>query len=167
MATIKRTYGKQQTTDILYNAQTKIVSFRIDLGWFGSTIFNLVPNQEGTYDVFKLYYDKNNQAQLARVGKTFKVTKQDGTVVEGLTKTTIGMRTQWDKELKKSIVTNEDCIIFTTHKLKESKKINDTTVKVGWVDFVIGTELPVQQEQPQQPKQDIPTVDINEDEIPF
>ncbi len=140
---IKRTYSKEFTIgDILFNNKTNSVYFFLKGGFFGTTKINLVKNDGGTYDLFKPYVDAQGKPNTVKIGKTFEVTKRDQTVVEGLTRGTLGLSTTWNAEIKKEVVSSENALFFTTHKLKEPKAINEDLVKVGWVTGVYGVEVP-------------------------
>ena len=183
MATkIQRVYSKETTIgDIMYNTKTKTVFFNIQMGFMGRKSINLVQNQEGTYDMFGTYF-KDGKPEMYRMGKTFQVTDRNGGVVEGLTQGTLGLRTSWNKEIKKEVSSTEDAIFFVTHKLKESKKVNDDLVKVGWVTGQFGFEIAtktqettssettpesVKEETPTQPEPEDTSSTEDDDEVPF
>ena len=151
MATkIQRVYSKETTIgDIMYNTKTKTVFFNIQMGFMGRKSINLVQNQEGTYDMFGTYM-KDGEIQMYKMGKTFQVTDRNGGVVEGLTQGTLGLRTSWNKEIKKEVSSTEDALFFVTHKLKETKKVSDDLVKVGWVTGQFGFEVVSQKQETSQ-----------------
>ena len=160
-AKVKRSYTEETTIgDILYNTKTKTVFFNIQMGFMGRKSINLVQNQEGTYDMFGTYM-KDGELHMYKMGKTFQVTDRNGGVVEGLTQGTLGLRTSWNKEIKKEVSSTEDAIFFMTHKLKENKKINDDLVKVGWVTGKYGFEI-----ISQTPSQETPQTETTPEVVP-
>ena len=173
--TIKRTYSKEQTIgDIIYNKKSKTVFFSLNLGFMGRKNINLVQNAEGTYDMFGTYF-KDNKPEMYKMGKTFQVTDRNGNVVEGLTQGTLGLSTTWNKELQKEVTSTENALFFVTHKLRETKVINDDLVKVGWVTGKIGVEIETEETPTQEvPQEETPTVETepetsveDDDEVPF
>ena len=167
--TTRRTYGKERTFgDIIYNPQTKSVFMNIDLGFFGRTTLTLVKREDGAFDLVKPYVDKNGNEQVVTIGKTFPAKKKDGTIVEGVTKGTLGLFKRYDKETKKNLTDNSDALFITTFKLKETQKLGDTgLVKVGYISGQFGIEV-LKSDNTQRNKE-VPVVydyaDV--DEIPF
>ena len=138
---IQRNYSKKTTIgDILFNKTTGSVYFYIKMGFMGQVKVDLVKNEGGTYDILKPYVDNQGVQKSVKLGKTFPVLTKEKTVVEGLTKGTLGLSTTFNKELKREVTTTENALYFTTHKLKEPKVINDTLIKVGFVTGLFGTE---------------------------
>jgi len=165
--TIKRTYGKERTFgDIIYNPTTKSVFCNIDLGFFGRTTLTLTKREDGAFDLMLPYTDKNGQGQVAMIGKTFVSKRKDGTIVDGVTKGTLGLFKRYDKELKKSITDNSDALFITTFKLKENQKLGDTDLlKVGYISGHFGIEVDLEKTQN---SNDVPVVyEDMEEEIPF
>jgi len=162
MATkIQRNYSKETTIgDIMYNTKTKTVFFNIQMGFMGRKSINLVQNQEGTYDMFGTYF-KDEKPEMYKMGKTFQVTDRNGGVVEGLTQGTLGLRTSWNKQIQKEVSSTEDAIFFVTHKLKETKKVNDDLVKVGWVTGQFGFEI-----VSETPRQETPQTETTPEVVP-
>ena len=177
--------------DILYNKDTKTVLARISLGVFSKDV-TLVKNNDGTYDMYGTYF-KNGEVMSYKMGKTFPAKRNDGSVVEGITKATFGLESFYDKELGKIIASNNNMALYiTTHKLKEEKQINDKLVKVGWITGEIGIvprdgfqgegetssqnnggsdaptkQKPAKEKAPEPEEDEIPEIDIDEDEVPF
>lgn len=141
--TIKRTYGKERTFgDIVYNPNTKSVFCSINLGFFGKTTVTLVKRQDLGFDLMKSYTDRQGQEQVVCVGKTFPAKKQDQTIIEGVTKGTLGLLKKYDREKQKEITDNSDALFITTHKLKENKALGDTgMLKIGYLSGVFGIEI--------------------------
>lgn len=167
--TTRRTYGKERTFgDIIYNPQTKSVFMNIDLGFFGRTTLTLVKREDGAFDLVKPYVDKNGNEQVVTIGKTFPAKKKDGTIVEGVTKGTLGLFKRYDKETKKNLTDNSDALFITTFKIKEPQKLGDTgLVKVGYISGQFGIE--VAESDNTQNNKEVPVVyDYSaDDEIPF
>ena len=169
----KRTYGKERTFgDIIYNPSTKSVFCSINLGFFGKTTVTLVKRaDDGAFDLMKSYKDRNEQEQVVCVGKTFPAKKQDGTIIEGMTKGTLGLLKKYDKEKQKEFTDNSDALFIITHKLKENKPLGDTgMLKIGYISGYFGieiTESNSSETQNNQNKEDIPEIEIDESDIPF
>lgn len=140
---ISRAYGKEQTFgDIIYNKENKTVFTVFEFGFAGRVLVNLVQNSEGTYDLIKPYIDKNGQPQTVKLGRTFKAERRDGSVVEGLTNTALGLSTVYDKELEKNITSTNNGIWITTHKLREMQPTsNPNIVRVGYITGRFGIEI--------------------------
>lgn len=88
--TIKRTYGKERTLgDIIYNPNTKSVFCNINIGFFGSKTITLIKRAEdGCYD---LMVSKYNSEETVKIGQTFPVKDKSGNIIEGITKSTLGL----------------------------------------------------------------------------
>lgn len=165
--TTERTYGQERTFgDIIYNPTTKSVFMNIDLGFFGRTTLTLVKREDGAFDLMKPYVDKQGQEQVAMIGKTFPSKRKDGTVVDGVTKGTLGLFKRYDKESKKSLTDNSDALFISTFKLKEPQKLGDTgLIKVGYVSGKFGIET--NEEQTQKSDNSYTYEDMTDEEIPF
>lgn len=169
--TVKRTYGKERTLgDIIYNPATKSVFCSINLGFFGKTTVTLVRRQDEGFDLMKSY-TKDNQEQVVCVGKTFPAKRQDGTIINDVTKGTLGLLKRYDAEKQKEVTDNSDALFITTHKLKEKKSIGQTgMLKIGYLTGVFGIEIAetsnisnVQQNVQENTIEE----DFDESEIPF
>lgn len=170
MAT-KRIYGKERTLgDIIYNPTTKVVFTSINLGFFGKKNITLVKQNDGGFD---LMVSKFNSEELVKIGKTFPAKKQDGTLIDGITKGTLGLLKRYDSELKKEVTDNSDALFISTHKLKETKALGDSgMLKIGFVKGVFGLELDNSEnekdnKQLQNNTKNLSIDDIDENEIPF
>ncbi len=173
MAT-KRIYGKERTLgDIIYNPATNSTFTTINLGFFGKKSFALVEQNDG-FDIMV----KTNSEELVKIGKTFLAKKQDGTLINGVTKGTLGLLKRYNSELRKEVTDNSDALFISTHLLKEAKPIgNDGLLKIGFLKGVFGLEIEsnevpneTQTPTPTQKKSNIPAInidDIDEDELPF
>lgn len=139
MAAIKRNYGKDRTLgDIIYNPNTGSVFCKIELGFFSKTI-NLKKREDGCYDIL---VSKFNSEETVKIGQTFPVRKQDNSVVEGLSQSTLGLFSAYDSVKQKTLSKTEDALFITTHKLKEPKAIGDKGfLKVGWITGNFGIEI--------------------------
>ncbi len=139
-----RNYGKERVLgDIIYNPNTKSVFTSLNLGFLGKQNFTLKKNQEGGYGLLKSYKDKQGNNQEITLGKFFPIKNQKGEIVEGLTKGTFGLFSQFDKQENKTMTKNNDCLILVTHKLQEPKELNNSGFKkVGWItgQFAIENE---------------------------
>jgi hypothetical protein len=141
MSKVKRVYGKEFTVgDIIFNKKENTVYFIVNAGFFGIHKVILVKNNEGTYNMIKPYITKDGSAGIVNIGKTFPVTNKNGTVVEGITQGSLGLSTSWDKEKGKELTDNRNVLYFTTHRLKESKNINESIIQVGYVKGKFGIE---------------------------
>jgi len=138
---IQRVYGKTFSIgDVIRNSKTGITFCKIQAGFFGFHTINLIENKEGTYDLEKQYF-KDGEYKTVKIGKTFKATDKDGKEVEGITNATLGLDTNWSKELEKDITTTGNALFISTHLLKEEVKINDDLAKIGWIDGRFGIEI--------------------------
>ncbi len=138
MATITREYGKERTLgDIIYNPSNGSVFCNIQLGFFSKTI-NLKKREDGCYDIL---VSRFNSEETVKIGQTFPVTKQDKSVVEGLTQCTLGLITTYDSTKQKNVTNSDDALFMTTHKLKEPKAFGDKGFKkVGYITGKFGIE---------------------------
>ena len=169
-----RSYGKEFTVgDILYSPQTKKVFFYINSGFMGKKRIDLVKNSEGTYDMLGSYV-KDGQTMFYKMGKTFEVKNNQQIVMEHLTKGTLGMGTKFDTTLEKDVVSTDNALYITTHKLKEPQILRDNLTKLGWVTGQYGIEIEAKVEHPQsQAEKPSITPEVSEetvqdeDEIPF
>ncbi len=165
----KRTYGKERTFgDIIYNPNTKSVFCSINLGFFGKTTVTLIKRaDDNAFDLMKSYTDKQGQEQVICVGKTFPAKRKDGTVIEEITKGTLGLLKKYDNEKKKEITDSSDALFITTHKLKERKPLGETgLLKIGFITGMFGIEIE-EDSTKENTNRDIPEIEIDEDEIPF
>ena len=167
-ATVKRTFGKERNLgDIVYNPQTKSVFCNIQLGFFTKTI-NLVKRQDNCYDIV---VSKFNSEETIKIGQTFPVTKKDGSTVEGLTQTKIGLFKRYDSQKGKEVTDTSDALFLTTHKLKEPKEIGTKGFqKVGFITGKFGIELVEETQQksaPEEPVVQTPEYDDDNEELPF
>lgn len=173
MAT-NRIYGKERTLgDILYNPTTKVVFTSINLGFFGKKNITLVKQNDGGFD---LMVSKFNSDELIKIGKTFPAKKQDGNLIDGITKGTLGLLKRYDSELKKEVTDNSDALFISTHKLKEAKPLSGDSglIKIGFLKGVFGLEADeARNEKTNENNQnnnttpDVSIDDIDLDEIPF
>lgn len=171
MAT-KRIYGKERTLgDIIYNPATKVVFTSINLGFFGKKSITLVKQNDGGFD---LMISKYNSEELVKIGKTFPAKKQDGALIDGVTKGTLGLLKRYDSELRKEVTDNSDALFISTHRLKENKPLGDSgMLKIGFLKGVFGLELDESgdendNEQSQNnTTQNLSIDDIDEKDIPF
>jgi hypothetical protein len=140
---IRRAYGVERTFgDILLNPQTKSVFARIDLGAFSLSLSFVRRSDKKTYDLFKSYVAKDGTAQLVKLGQTFPATRRDGSEVENVSRATIGLFRQYDKELKKELTRSNDALFINVIKLKEPKVLGESGLqKVGFITGVFGIEL--------------------------
>lgn len=139
---IIRAYGKEFTIgDIMYNKKEDTVYFILNGGSFGIHKIILVKNDQGTYDMMKSYMGKDGQPAIVKLGKTFPVTRKDGSTAEGLTQGTFALGVKWDKESSREISDNRNALYFTTHKLRDNETVNDNMIKVGWVTGQFGIEI--------------------------
>jgi len=172
---ITRIFGKERNLgDIIYNPQTKSVFCSLDLGFFGQKNITLVKRQaDGCYD---LMVSKYNSEETIKVGQTFPVKDKHKNIIEGLTQTTLGLLTEYNKEKQKNVTCSNDCLKITTHKLKEPQSFgNKGFKKLGWISGQFALEVNVEDipattnnnNMQYQPDDNIPTIDIDNDEIPF
>lgn len=142
MATIQRNYGKERALgDILYNPNTKSVFTSLDFGFLGKHNFTLSKNADGSFDLLKSYKDKSGNDQILKFGKLFPVKNKEGIPIEGIRKGSFGLFKSYDKETQKNYTQNNDCVILTSHKLKESKNLGESGfLKVGYITGVFAIE---------------------------
>jgi hypothetical protein len=141
---IRRAYGAERNIgDILYNPDSKAVFARIDLGAFSLSLSLTLREDKKTYDLYKSYMAKDGNFQLVKLGQTFPATRRDGSEVEGVSKATLGLYREYDKELKKELTRSNDALYITIIKLKEPKTLGESGLKkVGYITGVFGIELP-------------------------
>ena len=136
--TTKRIYGKDRNLgDIIFNPKTRTVFCSLKLGFFGEKSITLIKRtDDGCYD---LMVSKFNSEETIKIGQTFPVKKQDGTIVEGLTQATLGLLTSWDKDKQKNVTDSSDALFITTHKLKEPQLIGQNGFKkLGYITGKFG-----------------------------
>jgi hypothetical protein len=140
---VRRAIGVERTlADILLNPETNSEFARIDLGWFSLSIKLVQREDEITYDLYKPYVAKDGSDQLARLGQTFPATRRDGSLVEGVSKATLGLYREYDKELKKELTKSNDALFLTIIRLRDPKPIGESGLKkVGYITGVFGIEL--------------------------
>lgn len=137
---IKRTFGKERNLgDIIHNPKTNSVFCSINLGFFGKKTINFVKRKEdGCYNIM---VSKYNSEETIKVGQTFPVKRQDKTIVEGLTQTTLGLFSTYDNVKKKELTNSSDALFLTTHRLREPEPFGDKGFrKVGYVTGRFGIE---------------------------
>lgn len=166
---IKRHYGQERTLgDIMFNPTTKTVFCSLKLGFFGSKTITLMKRADGCYDLLTTKY---NSDETIKIGQTYPVKKQDGTVIEGLTQTTLGLLTTYNEEKKKELTDTTDALFITTHKLKEPKTVgNKGFKKIGYITGKFGIEIAENSQQPNnqhQAPQQPPANEADDEEIPF
>lgn len=171
---VERNYGLERSIgEVIYNPTTKAVIASINGGIFGKLSLTLKKDTEGGYDLLKPYKDKSGNEQVVKLGKLFAAKDKSGNVVEGISKGTLPLLRQWDKELKKEVNSSKDCLLITTHKLKQNEAMGDS----GWlkIGYITGQYAIEKKDTPSSQStqsdnyagHDIPDIDINDDEIPF
>ncbi|MBT5490881.1 hypothetical protein HOK00_00830 [bacterium] len=180
---MNRNYGKDRTLgDIIYNPETNAVFCNLDLGVLSLNL-TLNKREDGCYDLLKPYTSKNGDTGVMKLGRTFQVTRQDKTVVEGLSRTSLALFSKYNKDSGKNEWQTDDQLQIVTHKLKETVNLGDSGfVKVGWITGKFGIEVDDgQYAAPQQgtataeeannvtdmPEEQIQDANQNEDNIPF
>jgi hypothetical protein len=140
---VRRAYGKERIFgDILFNPETKSVFSRIDLGAFSLNLSLALRSDKKTYDLYKSYTARDGSLQLVKLGQTFPVTRRDGSEVENVSKATLGLFREYDKELKKELTRSNDALFITVIKLKDPKVLGESGLKkVGLIAGVFGIEL--------------------------
>lgn len=140
MAKVKRYYGIDRGSlgDIFYNNKTKEISSYLDLGAFGRIKIFFKKRDDNCYDLSRKY-QKDSEEITYRLGRTFPVKDKDKKIVEGITQTALALFSAFDKDSKKNLSSTNDCLIITTHKLKEQTAIKDKEgrntdlIKIGYV----------------------------------
>lgn len=115
---------------------------------------------------------KYNSEETIKIGQTFPVKRQDGSIVEGLTQATLGLLTNYDKDKQKNVTDSSDALFITTHKLKEPQAVgNNGFKKLGYItgQFTIEIEADTNanNNQSEEPTNNAPEIEIDDDEIPF
>lgn len=142
-STVRRAYGIERSVgDIIYNPSTKTVFASIELGIFGRLTITLRKNQEHGYDILKPYKDREGNSQVVSLGKLFPAKDKNGDKVEGITRGSLALLREFDKELGKNVNRNNDALFITTHKLKEKKPLGESGLfKVGYIKGQLGIEI--------------------------
>ena len=139
---ITRAYGKEfPIGDIMHDSRDNTVYFILKTGSLGIQKIILVKNEQGTYDMMKSYTGKDGQPGIVKLGKTFPVSKKDGTIVEGMTQGSFALGTRWDKESSREVSDNRNALYFTTHRLRTPEQVNENLTKYGWVSGQYGIEI--------------------------
>lgn len=167
----KRSYGIERTLgDIILNKDNNSVFCNVEGGFFGRVTLSVAKDKEhGGYVFSKSYTTKDGQEASFVVGRTFPVKDKGGSIVEGLTQGLFGLIKEYDATTQKSLTSNKDALQITTHKLKEHKKLGDSNLyKVG---YLTGRFCIEKVEQSTSAAEDFaptePTIDIQDEEIPF
>lgn len=134
MAKVNRYYGKDRGSfgDIIHSKETDEFFSKLSLGALGKIDILLQKREDGYYNVQKVYY-KDNEKKMFSLGQTFPVKDRDKKIVQGLSQFALSLFNEYDKGQSKDLMRNEDCLILTTHKLKEQVKINEKLTKVGYI----------------------------------
>ena len=141
---IERFYGdNKRIGDIMLDTTTNTIWTQIDLGVFEplSLIFIKI-NGSDTFKMYKKYKDNNGMEQNKQIGKTFEVRNKQGDIVKGLSKGTISMSKQYNKEDRKTYNVNNNGIFFTTFMLDTPEEKKEGLLKVGYIKGQIGIEKP-------------------------
>lgn len=163
---INRYYGIHRTMgDILYNHLNKTVVAYINAGFFGKVALTLKRLEDGGFELLKSYKDRQGVEQIIRIGRTFPAKDKNGNPVEGITKGTLGLFNEYDQELQKELPSSRDCLLITTHKLKEPKVLGDGSwKKIGYltgqyaIEIANSAEIPIVYDTVEE---------VDEEEIPF
>jgi hypothetical protein len=139
---IQRAYGVERTFgDIIYNPETKSVFTRIEAGVFSISLTLALREDKKGYDILKPYKAKDGTDQVVKLGKSFPVTDKSGNEVEGLSRFSLGLYREYDKELNKELTRNNDSLFLTIHKLQSPKLIGESGLKkIGWITGQFGIE---------------------------
>lgn len=140
---IKRVYGKERNVgNILFDKESKKVLMEINLGFFGRQSFDLVKNEDETFNITKTIFNTTeNSSRTITFGKLFPAKTKDGQNVQGICKGSLGLLKEYDKEAKKNLVSNNDVLIIATHKLKEEIQLGESSLfKIGYITGLFGIE---------------------------
>ena len=143
MSKIQRNYGKDRGSfgDIIHSKSSSEFFSKLNLRAVGQIELTLKRREDGCYDIRKVYY-KDSERKSFSLGKTFLVKNKNKNVVEGLTQFGLSLFSEYDSTQEKDVMSNADCLILTTHKLKEQKSINDDLTKVGYITGKFAIEKP-------------------------
>lgn len=160
MGKVSRYYGKDRGSfgDIIHSKETDEFFAKLSLGALGKIDLLLQKREDGFYNVLKVYY-KDGEKKTFSLGQTFPVKNKDKIIVQGLSQFALSLFNEYDKEKEKDLMRNEDCLILTTHKLKEQVKINDKLTKVGYITGKFAIEKDESANNTENEK--------DQDEIPF
>ena len=169
MQKVVRNYGIERNLgDIFYSSKTKSVFTTLDFGsLIGQVTLTLVKNKENGYDLLKGYKDKEGQIKTFEVGKLFAVKNKNDQIVEGLAKGSFGLFRSYDKDRQHDITQTNDCVILTSHKLKEPKQIKDGFIKVGYITGSFAVEIKSTNTNEANADEMVDNDDIPSDIIPF
>jgi len=169
MKKFDRLYGMERGLgDIIYNPATKVVLGTINGGFFGRVTLTIKKDSDGGYLLLKPYKDRDGQEQVVTVGKTFPIKDRSGSIVEGLSKGTLGLLKQYSQELKKEVTLSNDCLVITTHKLKEVKPLGESGwQKIGYITGQFAIEKTDNQQQESEETDGYDASYMAGDEIPF
>jgi hypothetical protein len=142
---MKKIYGKEVNVgDIIFNGKNKSVFTTLDFGFGGKTTLNLVINkEEGGYDLFKSYTDKDGQLKAFKAGRLFPAKNfKTGELIEGIAKGSFGLSSLYDKEKGKTVFNMDNGVVLTSHKLKSIVDLGNGFKKVGYLtgQFFVSVE---------------------------
>lgn len=162
MAKVKRYYGVERTFgDIIHDNRSNETSARIFVGALGMMELVFSRRDDGLFDISKVYY-KDRERKLMSLGQSFHVKNKRKEIVEGLSQFPLALLSSYDKELESKIMSNEDCLILTIHKLKKQIKIgeNQEKTKLGYLTGRFAIEQVI-------PNETSAANEKDQDEIPF
>lgn len=162
MAKVKRYYGVDRPFgDIIHDKKSDETSARIFVGALGMVELIFSKRDDGLFNISKVYY-KERERKFVSLGQSFPVKNKKKELVEGLSQFPLALLSSYDKDLESKIMSNEDCLILTIHKLKKQIKLgeNQEKTKVGYLTGKFAIEMNVNETPPSNNEKD-------QDEIPF
>lgn len=170
---VKRVYGKERYIgNVVFDEENKKVFIRIELGFFGRQDFELVKNEDETFNIIKTIFNKTeNSSKDITFGKLFPAKNKEGQIVQGISKGSLGLLKEFNKEAQKNMIVNNDVLLISTHKLKEKVKLGDSNFwKIGYIKGIFGLEENNENsnyENEEPIETDFKNLEILDEEIPF
>lgn len=170
---VKRVYGKERYIgNVVFDEENKKVFINIELGFFGRQDFELVKNEDETFNIIKTIFNKTeNSSKDVTFGKLFPVKNKEGQIVQGISKGSLGLLKEFNKEAQKNMIVNNDVLLISTHKLKEKVKLGDSNFwKIGYIKGRFGLEENNENsnhENEEPIEADFKNLEILDEEIPF
>lgn len=148
------------------NSKTGQVWISLEMGSLGSFNYGLMKNDKGAHNLV-VSRVKDDKKVLVKVGESFKATRKDGTVVEGIEKISFGLDNTYNSELKKNVISNQNCLYVTTHLLKEEVTLSNNVIKIGYLKGTYGVTSTVSAGISPSENSTTYEVENEDDEIPF
>lgn len=137
---VKRTYGKEKNFGNIIKTSEGATIMKLSFGALGQLDLTMRKAERGI-ELLKSYTDKEGNEQSVCLGILFPAKDNNNNVIQGISKATLGLRREYNKELRKNVTHNDDAIFLTTHKLRTPKKMDNGNVELGYITGVFGIEV--------------------------